>query len=284
MSLQERVAIITGASRGIGRAVAIKLATEGVKVVLAAKSVSPDPRLPGTLPEVVSEIESRGGQALAVRTNVRAAEDLDRLVAHTLQTYGRVDILINNAGALWWQPVRNTPAKRYDLVMEVNVRAAFLLAHAVLPSMQSRKWGHIINMSPPLDFRVMPGKTAYFLSKFGMTMMVYGLAEEVREDNIAVNALWPATIIESLASINFQLGTPAQWRKPEIVADAVLAIVRKEPMSLTGQTLIDEDVLRGEGITDFSPYACVPGTNPPPLRWDRLDAATSQRTPPHSPG
>jgi citronellol/citronellal dehydrogenase len=268
MKLNDKVAIVTGASRGIGRCIAVKLAKEGAKVVLAAKSVTPDPRLPGTLGEVAKEIEAFGGQALAVRTNVREAEDIEKLVAETLKTFGRIDILINNAGALWWQPVSQTPAKRYDLVMEVNVRAAFLCAHAVLPTMQQQKWGHIINMSPPVDFRVIPGKTAYFLSKFGMTMMVYGLAGEVKQDNIAVNALWPATIIESLASINFQLGDPSQWRKPEIVADAVLAIVSKEPNTSTGQALIDEDVLRADGVTDFGQYSCVPGTNPPPLRWD----------------
>jgi citronellol/citronellal dehydrogenase len=268
MNLRGKVALITGASRGIGRSIALKLAREGAKVVLAAKTVTPDPRLPGTLGEVVQEIEKQGGQALAVRTNVRQAEDIENLVSQALQHFGRIDILVNNAGALWWQPVSQTPAKRYDLVMEVNVRAAFLCAHAVLPAMQQQKWGHIINMSPPIDYRVIPGKTAYFLSKFGMTMMVYGLAEEVRRDNIAVNALWPVTIIESLASINFQLGDPTQWRKPEIMADAVHALVSREPQSCTGQALLDEDVLRAAGVTDFSSYSCVPGTQPPPLRWD----------------
>lgn len=268
MKLSGKVAIVTGASRGIGRCIAVKLAKEGAKVVLAAKSVTPDPRLPGTLGEVAKEIEAAGGVALAVRTNVREADDIEKLVAETLQAFGRIDILINNAGALWWKVVSQTPAKRYDLVMEVNVRAAFLCAHAVLPTMQRQQWGHIINMSPPIDYRVIPGKTAYFLSKFGMTMMVYGLAGEVRQDNIAVNALWPVTIIETLASINFQLGDPSQWRKPEILADAVLAIVGKKPKTYTGQALIDEDVLRAEGVTDFGQYSCVPGTTPPPLRWD----------------
>jgi citronellol/citronellal dehydrogenase len=151
--------------------------------------------------------------------------------------------------------------------MGVNVRAAFLCARAVLPAMIEGRWGHVINMSPPLDVSVVPGKIAYFISKFGMTLLTHGLAEEVRQHNVAVNSLWPVTVIESQASINWGLGSRKQWRKPDILVDCVLRLVRKGPGELTGQALLDEDFLRAEGVTDFSGYACVPGTEPPRLSW-----------------
>jgi citronellol/citronellal dehydrogenase len=160
-----------------------------------------------------------------------------------------------------------TPVKRFDLVMGVNARAAFLAAQAVLPSMIERRWGHIINFSPPIDLKVVPGRIAYFISKFGMTLLTHGLAEEVRQHNVAVNSLWPVTIIESQASINWGLGSREQWRTPEILVDCVLRLVQKEPRTLTGRALLDEDFLREEGVTDLSGYACVPGTRPSPIGW-----------------
>ena len=144
---------------------------------------------------------------------------------------------------------------------------AFLAARAVLAHMTERKWGHIINMSPPLDLRAVPGRIAYCISKFGMTLLTFGLAEEARPHNIAVNSLWPVTIIKSQASINHNLGTPALWRKPDILVDCVLRLVQKEPSEVTGQALLDEDFLRSEGVTDFRDYACVPGCEPPRLSW-----------------
>src|SRR5262249_52037236 len=141
---------------------------------------------------------------------------------------------------------------------------------AVLPAMIERRWGHIINMSPPLDLAMVPGRIAYSISKLGMTLLTHGLAAEVRSHNIAVNSLWPVTVIESQASINHAMGTPALWRKPDILVDCVLRMVRKEPGELTGQALLDEDFLRAEGVTDLSCYACVPGTNPPRLSWSML--------------
>ncbi len=268
MKLSGKVAIVTGASRGIGRAIALKLAREGADVVIAAKTVEPDPRLPGTIHDVAREVEALGRRALAIQTNVRQEADIERMVEETLKTFGRVDILVNNAGALWWYPVLETPAKRFDLVMDVNVRAAFLSARAVLPTMIKQQWGHIINISPPLDYSILPGKVAYFISKFGMTLMVYGLAEEVRGYNIAVNALWPVTIIESQATINFGLGDRSMWRKPDIMADATYAIVTKGPQTYTGQALLDEDVLRAEGVTNLDQYSCVPGSAPQRITWD----------------
>ena len=263
--LEGKVAIVTGASRGIGKKIAIDLAKRGVKVCVAAKSEKGTEKLPGSIYDTVEEIKKEGGEAIAVKTDVRFEDEIKNMVEKTVEVFGTVHILINNAGALWWQPVLETPPKRFDLVMHVNVRAAFLATYYTLPYMIKQKWGHIINMSPPIKLDILPGKVAYLISKFGMTMLSMGLAEEVKEHNIAVNSLWPATAIESQATINWNLGDPSMWRKPDIVSDAVIAIVSKPPSRRTGQALIDEDVLREEGITDFSKYACVPGTNPPRL-------------------
>src|SRR4051794_19284723 len=267
MDLTGRAAIITGASRGIGRALALGLARAGCNIVVAAKSTESTERLPGSIHTVAEEVRGLGVEALPVQTDVRGETQIEAMVARTREHFGRIDVLINNAGALWWKPLLETPAKRFDLVMAVNARAAFLCCRAVLPAMQERKWGHIINLSPPLDLSMVPGRIAYAISKLGMTLLTVGLAEEVREHNIAVNSLWPVTLIESQASINHGLGVPALWRKPDILVDCLLRLVRKDPAALTGQALLDEDFLRAEGVTDFSGYACVPGTTPPRLSW-----------------
>lgn len=260
---QRKVAIITGASRGIGRALALGLAAEGYHIVVAAKSTESTAKLPGSIFTVAQEIEAKGVQALPVAVDVRDSEQIERMVAQTLERFSRVDILINNAGALWWQPLLETPAKRFDLVMHVNARAALLASRAVLPNMIARQSGHIINMSPPINLGFIPGRIAYCISKFGMTLLTHGLAEEVRASNIAVNSLWPVTIIESQASINWALGSREMWRTPEILVECVRRIVTKSAEQLTGKALLDEDFLRAEGETDFDQYACVPGTKPP---------------------
>jgi citronellol/citronellal dehydrogenase len=265
-----RVAIITGASRGIGRAIALGLARAGWSVVIAAKSTESTEKLPGSIHSVVAEVETLGSQALAVQVDVRDEAQIEALAARTLERFGRIDLLVNNAGALWWKPLAQTPARRFDLVMGVNARAAFLCCRAVLPAMIQRKWGHIVNMSPPVDLAMVPGRIAYSISKLGMTLLTHGLAEEVKEHNIAVNSLWPVTIIESQASINHALGTPAMWRKPDILVDCILRLVAKEPRSFTGRALLDEEFLHAEGVTDFAGYACVPGTTPPRLSWSVL--------------
>jgi citronellol/citronellal dehydrogenase len=266
-SLQGRVVLITGASRGIGRAIALGLARAGCHVVIAAKSATSTERLPGSIHTVAAEVEALGAQALAVQVDVRDEGQIEAMAARTLERFGRIDALVNNAGALYWANLLETPAKRFDLVMGVNARGAFLCCRAVLPAMIERKWGYIINMSPPLGLAMVPGRIAYAISKLGMTLLTLGLAEEVRSHNVAVNSLWPVTIIESQASINWQLGTPEMWRKPDILVDCVLRLLQKEPVTFTGQALLDEDFLRSEGVSDFSGYACVPGTNPPRLSW-----------------
>jgi citronellol/citronellal dehydrogenase len=272
-TLQGRVAIVTGASRGIGRALALGLARGGCHVVVAAKSTTSSEKLPGSIFSVAQEVEALGAQALPFQVDVRDEGQVEALAARTLERFGRIDVLVNNAGALYWRSVLETPAKRFDLVMAVNARAAFLCSRAVLPSMIARRWGQVINMSPPLDLAMVPGRVAYAISKLGMTLLTLGLAAEVRPHNVAVNSLWPVTVIESQASINHGLGTPQTWRKPDILVDCVLRIVGKEPGALTGQALLDEDFLRAEGVTDFSGYACVPGTDPPRLSWAAVPPA-----------
>jgi citronellol/citronellal dehydrogenase len=262
-TLAGKVAIITGASRGIGRCIALAFARHGADVVIAAKSDTPNPKLPGTIHTVADEVRALGQRALPVKVDVRDDAMIQEMVARTMATFGRIDILINNAGALWWTPVLETPMKRWDLIHGVNARAAFACTQACLSHMLAGGGGHVLVFSPPVLLTELPGKVAYMISKFGMTMLAHGLAEEMAGKPFSINALWPVTAIESFATINFQLGTPEMWRKPDILADAALALVTKPPGRITGQALLDEDVLRAEGVTDFSKYQCVPGCEPP---------------------
>jgi len=254
--LEGRVAIVTGASRGIGRALAIRLAEEGADVVVAAKTEQSTEKLQGTIYETAEEIRKRGRRALPVRVDVRDEQQIAAMVEQAAQTFGRIDILINNAGALWWKPVLETPPKRFDLLMAVNVRAAYLCSYYVLPYMKRQRWGHIINMAPPISTRANPNMVAYMISKMGMARLAIGIAEEHRADNIAANALWPVTPIETAAVIVNRLGERSQWRTPEILCDAVMAILRQEPSRCTGRMLTDEEILREAGVTDFDRYWC----------------------------
>jgi citronellol/citronellal dehydrogenase len=248
--LEQRVAIVTGSSRGIGRALALRLAGEGASVVITGKSETGTDKLPGSIHTVASEIEAAGGTALALRVDVRHEDEVKAMVDATVERFGRLDILVNNAGALWWQPVLGTPPKRYDLMWEINVRAAYLCSYYALPHMVERHWGHIIMCSPPISTTPSPGHVAYMTTKMGMTRMAIGIAAEVASDGIACNSLWPVTIIESLASINWGLGDRSQWRRPEILCDAMMEIVGTEPPTLTGQQLLDEPFLRDRGWTE----------------------------------
>lgn len=261
--LAGKVAVITGASRGIGRVLALTFAREGANVVVAAKSEAETARLPGTIYSVAREVEAFGVRALPLKVDVRQQPDIEAMVAETVHQLGRIDILVNNAGALWWQDVADTPMFRFDLMHEINVRASFAASQAVLPAMTAAGGGHILVCSPPIDLTVLPHKVGYLISKYGMTMLAMGLAEEVRAHNIAVNALWPVTLIESQATINFNIGGPKMWRKAEIVADAALELVTGPLMSVTGRALLDEDFLRERGVTDFDKYRCDPEHEPP---------------------
>ena len=267
IDLVGRVAIVTGASRGIGKAVALALADAGCDLALGAKTIKPHRKLPGTLPEVAAAVEARGRRALSIATDVRDPDAIHRLVEQTAATFGRIDILINNAGAAWWYPVEETPVRRFDLVMEVNARGPFLASQAVLPFMRKGGFGHIINMSPPIRTAMTGGRVAYMMSKFGMTLLTHGLADELGAGPIAINSLWPVTLIESQATAGLGVGKPADWRRADIMADAVLAMVRTNPAQRTGQALLDEEVLRAAGTTDFDHYACVPGTTPKRIPW-----------------
>lgn len=244
-----RVAVITGSSRGIGRVMALACAAEGAAVVVTGKSEHATERLPGSIHTVAEEITAAGGRALAVRLDVRDGDQVAAMVERTLQELGSLDVLVNNAGALWWKPVLETPVKRYDLMWEVNVRGAFLCSQAALPHMIERGFGHIVMCSPPLGTTANPGHVAYMTTKMGMTRLAIGIAAEHAEDNVACNALWPVTLIESLATINHQVGDPSLWRRPEILADALLEIVSSAPRTCTGRQILDEPFLRERGWT-----------------------------------
>ncbi len=271
LELSDQVVIVTGASRGIGKCIALTLSRLGARVVVAAKSERERlPHLPGSIHQTVQAIEAEGGEALAVATDMRDSQHIERLVERSVEHFGSVDHLINNAGALSWESVLETPTKRFDLVMAVNVRGAFLLSQQVAKHLVERgSPGHIISMSPPLDTSPHPGMVAYTISKFGMTSVALGLAEELRPHHIACNALWPATLVESQATINWGMKNRSQWRKPDIMADAVVEILKKES-SYTGQSLIDEHVLSAAGVTDFSSYRVDPEVEPPHVGYGEL--------------
>jgi citronellol/citronellal dehydrogenase len=277
--MEERIvrktAFITGASRGIGRVCALKLAREGWNIALAAKSVEEKPNLPGTIFTVAEEIEAVGVEALPIQCDVRDAAQVRRAAEAALERFGRVDAVINNAGALWWRPMDETPMNRYDLVMAVNARGAYAVTEALLPAMKEQRDGHVIMMSPPVDLKMVPGHIAYAISKFGMTITALGLAEEMKACNIRATALWPKTVIESYATINFGLGEPARWRKADIIADAAWEILQ-HPAQSNGRAVIDEDFLREAGYTDFDQYKCVEGGEPLELGSAVMAASRSE--------
>jgi citronellol/citronellal dehydrogenase len=259
-----KVAFITGSTRGVGKAIAMKLAKEGWDVVVAARSIAEDPRLPGTIYSAAEEIGQYGTKVLPIRCNLVEQESIDNAVAATLDTFGRIDAVVNNAGALWWKTIDETPMKRFDLVMNVNARGSFALCRGFLPKMREQNSGHFIFISPPVELSVVPGHIAYMISKFGMTMIAIGLAEELKYTPISATALWPQTLIESYATINMKMGDPTVWRKADIMGDAAYEILQR-PQETRGKVLMDEDFLRSIGYTDFAQYNCVPDGTPYPL-------------------
>jgi len=272
-SLKGQVAIVTGASRGIGREIALELARNGVRVALLAKSTEDKPNLPGTIYSVAKEVEALNSEALPVPCDVRKDADLENAVSKVVSKWGRIDILVNNAGALWWKNLVDTPMSRYDLINQVNARATFALSRLCIPHMMKNGNGHIINMSPPIDLRMLGGKIGYCISKFGMTLVALGLGQELKGKGVACNALWPATMVESYATINFELGDRSTWRKASIMSDCVLMIVKEDPNTFTGHSLIDEDYMRTRGITNFDKYRCDP--NVEPLRLTEIPSDAS---------
>ena len=262
MNLSGKTILITGGSRGIGLAIALRAARDAANVVIAAKTAEPDPRLPGTIHSAVDEINAAGGHGLACVCDVRVEEQIHAAVQRTVETFGGIDILVNNASAIYLAGTLDTPAKRFDLMHSVNVRGTFLTSQACLPHLRRAANPHILTLAPPLNFeaRWFAPHLAYSLSKFGMSLCVLGLAEEFRADGIAVNALWPRTAIATAAVRNLLGGDDAvrRCRKPAIVADAAHAIVTRPSRECTGKFFIDDDVLRLAGVNDLSSYAVDP--------------------------
>jgi citronellol/citronellal dehydrogenase len=260
--LQNKTAFITGASRGIGKAIALKLAEMGANIVVAAKSVEEDPRLGGTIFSVAEEIEKLGGKALPIQLDIRDEEQIKNAVEKAVAHFGGIDILINNASAINLTPTTQLESKRYDLMMNINVRGTFLMCKYCIPHLQKSSNAHIINLSPPINLqgKWFANHTAYTMSKYGMSMIIMGLAAELKKDNIAVNALWPQTTIATAAVKNL-LGGEAliqMSRTPDILADCVAIIVQKSSTQCSGNFFIDETLLASEGITDLTKYSVNP--------------------------
>ena len=259
-TLKGKVLFVTGASRGIGLAIALRAARDGASIAIAAKTTQPHPKLPGTIHSAADEIRRAGGQALPLPCDIRFADQIDAAVAQTVAAFGGIDICVNNASAISLTPTLETPVKSFDLMNQINYRGTWLTSCACLPHLLKAKTPHILTISPPLDFnpRWFGRHTAYTISKFNMSLVVLGLAEEL-QGRVAVNALWPQTIIAT-AAIRSLGGEDLikNCRKPEVVADAAHAILT-QGLDFTGKFLIDEQVLRSKGVEDFSLYACVPG-------------------------
>lgn len=263
-----KVAIITGATRGIGRVLANKMAELGCNIVVTGKTVKSTRALPGDIYEVSKEIENYGVKALPIQLNLRDQYNIKITVDKTMEEFGRIDYLINNAGALWWKSILGTSHKKYDLIHDINSRGSYILSRECIPYMlKNDNGGHIVMCSPPIttDINHYKNKTAYMISKLGMTMSMMGISSEYDNEKIAANSIWPKTPIESQALINHRLGNPFMWRKADIVCDAIINILQENPLEFKGNALIDEEYLLEKGETDFDKYNCVPGGNPPSL-------------------
>jgi citronellol/citronellal dehydrogenase len=266
MSLSGKRIFITGGSRGIGLAIALRAAADGASIAIAAKTADPNPKLPGTIFTAAAEIEAVGGKALALQCDIRDELAIEEAIKKTVDAFGGIDIVINNASAINLTKTDHTPAKRFDLMFDVNVRGTFLTSQAALPHLrQSAKDGrnpHILNLSPPLSMKPIWFKNhvAYTMAKYGMSMCVLGMAEEFKRDGIAVNALWPRTVIDT-AALQMIPGIDATaGRTPQILADAAHIILNRDSKECTGNFFVDDLLLASEGITDLEKYSVTPGT------------------------
>jgi len=258
MSLKGKTLFITGASRGIGLAIALRAAREGANIAIAAKTEAPHPKLPGTIHTAAAEIERAGGRALPLVVDVREEESVKAGIARTVERFGGLDIVVNNASAVQVTPVTETEMKRYDLMHQVNARGTFMVSKYAIPHLEKAANPHILMNSPPLDMKEkwFAPHTAYSMAKFGMSMVALGLAGELRPKGIAVNTLWPRTTIATSAIRNLLGGdqTMKMSRSPQIMADAACRIFMKPAKNFTGQFLIDDSFLASEGVTDFESY------------------------------
>ena len=263
-TLNGKTLFITGASRGIGKAIALRAARNGARIVVAAKTAEPDPRLPGTIHSAAAEIEAAGGQALALVVDVRDAAQVQAAVEQAVQRFGGIDVLVNNASAIHPHGILETPAKRYDLMIDINVRGSFVCAQACLPHLLKAANPHVLSLSPPISMnrRWFGDHAAYTTSKYAMSLLALGIAEEFRARGVAANTLWPRTLIGTSALDIAAPGLVQRARTPEIMADAAHWILTQPSRELTGESFIDEDVLRRCGVTDFERYAVARGTEP----------------------
>jgi citronellol/citronellal dehydrogenase len=265
-NLQGKRIFITGGSRGIGLAIALRAAADGASVAIAAKTADPNPKLPGTIFTAAKEIEAAGGVALPIQCDIRDEEQIAAAIAKTASEFGGIDILINNASAINLTPTLATPAKRFDLMFDVNVRGTFLTSQAALPHLkESAAQGrnpHILTLSPPLSMKAkwFQNHVAYTMAKYGMSMCVLGMAAEFKRDGIAVNALWPRTAIDTAALQMIPGIDTASCRTPEILSDAAYVILNRDAKENSGNFYVDDEVLASVGITDLEKYSVVPGT------------------------
>ena len=266
MSLAGKRIFITGGSRGIGLAIALKAARDGASVAIAAKTAEVNPKLPGTIYSAAAEIEAAGGVALPIQCDLRDEAQIEAAIAKAAAEFGGIDILINNASAINLTKTEATPAKRFDLMFDVNVRGTFLTSQAAIPHLrESAKAGrnpHILTLSPPLSMKAkwFQHHVAYTMAKYGMSMCVLGMSEEFRKEGIAVNALWPRTAIDTAALQMIPGVDTAACRTPEILADAAYIVLNRESKGCTGNFFVDDELLASEGITDLEKYSVVPGT------------------------
>jgi citronellol/citronellal dehydrogenase len=263
-TLKGKTLFITGASRGIGKAIALRAARDGANVAIAAKTAEPHPKLPGTIYTAKEEVEAAGGKAIACLCDIRFEEQIREAVEQTVKAFGGIDILINNASAIHLSGTVETPLKRFDLMHGINTRGTFACSQAVIPYLEKAENPHILNLSPPLDMQAkwFAPHVAYTMAKFGMSMCVLGMAEELKSRRIAVNALWPKTVIATAAVQNLLGGDEVikGSRKPDIMADAAHWILTQKSTELSGNFFIDEEVLRKRaGVADLSAYATTPG-------------------------
>ena len=263
MSFQNKTVIITGASRGIGKAIGLRLAAAGANIVIASKSVEENPKLGGTIFSAAEEMEKAGGKALAVQCDIRFEDQVQNVVDKTIEKFGGIDILVNNASAINLNPTEQMDPKRYDLMYDINVRGTFFVSKACIPHLKKGSNAHILNLSPPInmDMKWFSNHLAYTISKYNMSMIALGLAAELKKYNIACNTLWPRTTIATAAVQNLLGGEMLMKmsRTVDILADAAFYILSKPAAECTGHNFIDEAVLAAEGITDLSHYSVVPG-------------------------